>query len=500
MTAFPIGYHDAVALAEIHESPWNPRKTFDGVKLGELAASLAEKGCLTPLVGRPRKGGGVEIGAGHRRRRAAQLSGLEALPVVVRALSDVEFLELLVIENDQREDVHELEQAEGYRRLMMQDGYSAKRIAEKVGRSEKFVFDRIKLLQLAPLAQKLFLAGKMTAGHAILLARLTPEQQLLAIGTPEEEDHRGRFGGLFEHEGGLFDDEEAAPAKGPLAAFEDLKPVSVRELDHWIGEHVRFDPKRADPFLFPTVVTAVAEAPKPLVPITRNHHIQDEARDGNVRTYGPASWKEVDPKKPCKYMQGAVIVVGEGRGDVLQVCLSSHRDQCATHWAKEQKAAAQNRKQNEKGTSTRRVDNTYEKQEERRKAEEARRGVVQARYKAAAPALVKAIATAIDKAPLARLGKTLLEYVRVDRWTAHVLKVEDFHRMGGTAEGILRHLAFLATVDDCSLYRLEETMTVAGKTWGVDVKAILDKEAPASKPEKPAAAAAAKPKKKAGKK
>lgn len=507
MTTSSIALH-ILPITQVRESRANPRKRFDPEGLLELTESIRQRGIQTPLLVRP-TADGFEIAAGHRRYRAAKAAGITEIPAIVRLMDDPEFLELITFENLEREDVHPLEQAEGYKRLMLLDGYDAKRIAERIWRSEKWVYDRLKLLQLTPKAQQLFLAGKMTAGHAILLARLSAKDQERALEVPENGYNGARRGGLWqdEHGGDLFEDEiEEKKTKGkpaPLAEFDGYKPVSVRELDHWISDHVRFDPKAADPVLFPAVVEAVAEAPKPLVPITILYKVPDEARDGTVRTYGPTAWKRADGTKAgkaCDYAVPAVVAVGPGRGETFPVCLRVNIERCATHWAKEKRELEQRRKQNEKGTSTRRVDNTYEKQQERRKAEEARRGVVQARYKAAAPALVKAIATAIDKAPLARLGKALLEYVRVDRWTAHVLKVEDFHRMGGTAEGILRHLAFLATVDDCSVYRLEETMTVAGKTWGVDVKAILDKEAPAPKPEKPAAAAAAKPKKKAGKK
>lgn len=491
MTAFPTGYHDAVALDQIHESPWNPRKTFDPAKLAELGESLKEKGCLTPLIVRPRKAGGVEIGAGHRRRRAAELAKLPALPVVVRALSDLDFLELLVIENDQREDVHELEQAEGYKRLMLQDGYSAKRIADKVGRSEKYVYDRLKLLALIPLAQKLFLAGKMTAGHAILLARLTPKDQERALEI--DDSYRGR-GGVFESEGGdLLADEK--PAKGPLAEFEGVKPVSVRELNAWIDTNVRFDPKKADPFLFPTVVTAVEAAPKDLVPLTREHHVPDEARDGKVRTYGPASWKEAT--KACKFTQPGIIVVGEGRGDVLQVCLSSHRDACATHWAKEKKDAEARRKMMARGGSTRRADNTFEKQEERRKTEEAKQAALRARYKTALPAIFTALVAAIEKAPLSQIAAPLVARLSPDRWSRQLLSVEKYSTPGKTAESILRHLAVLDLTEDCTVdYRIVEGLAREGKRWGVNVQQILDKEAPAPKPE---AAAKDKPKKKAAK-
>lgn len=336
-------------IEELHESPLNPRKHFDRAALEELAGSIAAKGILTPLLVRP-NAKGFEVGAGHRRLRAAKIVGLGQLPAVVRQMSDADFLELLVVENDQREDVHPLEQAEGYKRLMLLDSYDAKRIAERIGRSEKWVYDRMKLLQLTPLAQQLFLAGKMSAGHAILIARLTKEQQERIVGV-DDETYDERHLALFQSERGgedLWDPspaEEKVRAKDPMARYDGYKPVSVRELDAWINEHVRLDPKTVDPFLFPEVAAAVEQAPKDLVPLTRETFVQEEARDGKVRTWGPRAWKDVEPKKPCQYARPGIIVVGPGRGEVLQVCLSTNRDKCSVHWSKEKKEAEQRRKQ-----------------------------------------------------------------------------------------------------------------------------------------------------------
>lgn len=520
MTTFPIGYHDAVALAEIHESPWNPRKTFDLVKLGELAASLKEKGCLTPLVARPRKAG-VEIGAGHRRRRAAEQAGLAALPVVVRALSDTEFLELLVIENDQREDVHPLEQGEGYKRLMLQKaedggGYNAKRIAERIGRSEKYVYDRVKLLNLIPLAQQLFLAGKMSAGHAILIARLTKEQQERIVGM-NDDSYDERHLALFQSERSGEDLWDLTPAEqkeerknDPLARYKGYKPVSVRELDGWINDHVRLDPKQVDPFLFPAVVSAVETAPKALVPLTREGFIQDEARDGKVRTWGPRAWKEVtDAKKACKYTQPGIIVVGAGRGDVLQVCLSSHRDGCAIHWSKESKEAAQMRKIRAGGGSTRASDRDGA-QVEREKRERASADALRGRFKLARPKFLAAIAAAVEKATVADVAAPVLQACRP--WNGGA-GMKEYSTPGRTPDSILRYCAFTLSFRDISSndHDLPSILTKQGKLWGLDVPAILEAAAPAPKEEKkaePAKAlkkprkmgAIARPKKKAAKK
>jgi len=392
-----------VSLAALRESPMNPRKHYPPGPLAELAASIKEKGILTPLTVRPMPVSRwpdpqtplYEIGAGHRRYRAGKLGGRESVPCFVREMDDLDFLELLVIENDQREDVHPLEQATGYKALMLQDGYDAKRIADRIGRSEKFVYDRVKLLQLTKEAQALFFAAKLTAGHAILLARLSAADQARALEVSEGGYNDGR-GGLWQDESGgdLFADEaaEKARSKDPLAKFDGFKAVSVRELDSWIDEHVRFDVTKADPVLFPLATAAAAEAPKPLLPITHNHYVQEEARDGKIRTYGPASWKRADGSKGakgCDYARPAIVVVGPERGATFAVCLSSNREKCATHWSREKATAAQNAKLRARGSNTSRAANIYEKQEDRRKAEEAKREAVQARFKKALPKILE---------------------------------------------------------------------------------------------------------------
>ena len=163
-----------IALDELHESPRNPRRHFDEGKLQELADNLGKVGVLNPLLVRP-NANGYEIAAGHRRFRAAQLAQLDEVPCLIRPLTDEQFMEVLTIENLQREDVHPLDEAKGYEALMAAPyQIDVERIASRVRRSVKYIYDRVKLLTLSKEAQALFWSGMIEAGHAILLARLTP--------------------------------------------------------------------------------------------------------------------------------------------------------------------------------------------------------------------------------------------------------------------------------------------------------------------------------------
>ncbi len=165
-----------IPLAELRESSMNPRRTFDGKALADLTASVKEKGVLVPILAR-QIDGHFEIVAGARRFRAAKAAGLAAVPAIVREMSDEQALEAQVIENLQRADVLPIEEAEGYRRLLDRAKCDVDALAAKVGKSVSYIYQRLKLLELAPEARKALLEGAITAGHAILLARLQPKQQ-----------------------------------------------------------------------------------------------------------------------------------------------------------------------------------------------------------------------------------------------------------------------------------------------------------------------------------
>jgi ParB/RepB/Spo0J family partition protein len=165
----PAGAH-MMALSELVESDTNPRKHFTG--LDELAASIAKVGILVPLLVRPNEGQTYEVVAGHRRFRAAQLAGLTEVPVDVRELSDVQTLEVQLIENVQRSDLSPLEEADGYQRLMEVAGYTAEQVAAKAGKSKAWVYSRLKLLALGPEGRKMLEGGALGATVAIALARI----------------------------------------------------------------------------------------------------------------------------------------------------------------------------------------------------------------------------------------------------------------------------------------------------------------------------------------
>ena len=131
-----------IPLWSIQESKTNPRRQFDEAKLAELAGNIRQHGVLQPILVRPLPNGDLslfELVAGARRYRASKLAGRETIPASVRELTDTQCLELQLIENLQRADVHELDEARGYAALMQlqPDTYTVETLAEKIGRSEK---------------------------------------------------------------------------------------------------------------------------------------------------------------------------------------------------------------------------------------------------------------------------------------------------------------------------------------------------------------------------
>lgn len=166
-----------VPLECVQPSTTNPRKHFNQTALAELAESIKQHGVAQPILVRPieRVGNSIiyyEIVAGERRYRASSLAGYSTVPAIVRTLSDVEALEIQVIENLQRADLHPLEEAEGYEQLMKLHHFTADQLADKVGKSRAYIYARLKLCALEPAARAAFFEGTLTASTALLVARI----------------------------------------------------------------------------------------------------------------------------------------------------------------------------------------------------------------------------------------------------------------------------------------------------------------------------------------
>lgn len=168
-----------VPIEFLQRNPDQPRWVFPEEQLAELAASIRDKGILQPILVRPKGEGRYEIVAGERRWRAAQRAGLAAVPVLVRELSDMQVLEIGVIENVQRADLSPIEEATAYKQLMDRFGRTQDSVAEAVGKSRSHVANTLRLLALPDGVRTHLLEGRISAGHARAIAT-APNAEALA--------------------------------------------------------------------------------------------------------------------------------------------------------------------------------------------------------------------------------------------------------------------------------------------------------------------------------
>ena len=156
----------SLSVAAIEPLPGNPRKHFDEAALEELAASIATRGVIQPIIVRPTGAGRYQLVAGERRWRAAQKARLHEIPALVRDLSEREVMALALIENLQREDLNPVEEARAYQRLADDEGMTQAEIARMVEKSRSYVANIQRLLGLPSAVLDLVEAGKLSMGHA----------------------------------------------------------------------------------------------------------------------------------------------------------------------------------------------------------------------------------------------------------------------------------------------------------------------------------------------
>jgi ParB family chromosome partitioning protein len=169
-----------VGLERIKPNPFQPRENFGQKKLDELIASIKEKGVLQPVIVR-RSGDGFEAIAGERRLRAAKALAMSEVPVIVRDVSDVDALELSLIENIQREELNPIEEAKAFQRLIDEFEFSQEDVAKAVGKDRATVSNTIRLLGLPKRAQEMLANGELTMGHAKALLSLSGEHTILKL-------------------------------------------------------------------------------------------------------------------------------------------------------------------------------------------------------------------------------------------------------------------------------------------------------------------------------
>lgn len=168
-----------IAIEKLVASEFQPRTHFEKEKLEELSSSIKQNGILQPIVARKLASGRFEIIAGERRWRAAQLAGLQEVPVILKNLEDQKTLEMAIIENVQREDLNAVEEAEAYQRLATEFKLTQQQVADKVGKDRATVANAMRLLALPLSVREMIMKSEISAGHAkVLLSLANPEKQI----------------------------------------------------------------------------------------------------------------------------------------------------------------------------------------------------------------------------------------------------------------------------------------------------------------------------------
>lgn len=344
--------YEIIPIKKIYTSPLNARHHVNEKAFRELVESIRKVGILTPLLVRPNApaGDSYEIAAGHRRYNAAKEIDLQSVPAIIREMDDIEFLEILTIENLQREDVHPLDEAQGYRTLMEKAGYDVAVIAAKVGKSESYVYQRLKLVELIPEAQKAFADEKITAGHAILIARLQPNDQKKVLEDGLQDDFEGKeivsVRGLADYietqihldlNSASFSkkDPDLLPSAGPCtictkrtgfipALFPDIKKKDTCT-----------DPEcfraKVQGFIDNWLKTKSQDSDVPPLKLDTNYDYRKKKIPEDPQAPIPSNFfTEITDKRKgsCEYIREGIVVEGHSRGKVLAVCIEPS---CKTH-------------------------------------------------------------------------------------------------------------------------------------------------------------------------
>ena len=165
-----------INLSDLRSNPYQPRKNFDQEKLNELALSIKEHGVLEPIIV-TKSIKGYNLVAGERRKKAAEIAGLDTIPAIVKDFSDKEMMEIALLENVQREDLTSIEEAEAYYNIIKAFNMTQDELAKRVGKSRTYITNMIGLLVLPSSVKEQILNGNISMGHARVLSKLSDAQK-----------------------------------------------------------------------------------------------------------------------------------------------------------------------------------------------------------------------------------------------------------------------------------------------------------------------------------
>lgn len=165
-----------IKITDIEANDRQPRKAFNDETLVDLSESIKEHGVVQPIIVR-KLGSSYQIIAGERRWRAARLAGKKTIPAIVKECSDLEVMELALIENLQREDLNSIEEATAYKSLIEEYNMTQDEISKKIGKSRPAIANSLRLLQLPQEIKNMIAEGKISQGHARALLSISGEKK-----------------------------------------------------------------------------------------------------------------------------------------------------------------------------------------------------------------------------------------------------------------------------------------------------------------------------------
>lgn len=243
----PTGAPSVIEISQIAPNPYQPRKEFNAEELADLARSIREQGILQPLLvveasdaQKKQLNKDYILIAGERRLRAARVAELDTVPCIIREADTQQMLEWAIIENIQRADLNPIDRARAYRDYLDRFNLTQAQAAEKLGEPRATVANYLRMLDLSDDVQKLLLDGKLSFGHAKVLAGLAgqPEKQLALAG-------RVAAGGLSVRQLETIvaaEQNRTDQADDPSKPAKPSKPAYIRDLEeqltHAVGTHV----------------------------------------------------------------------------------------------------------------------------------------------------------------------------------------------------------------------------------------------------------------------
>jgi ParB family transcriptional regulator, chromosome partitioning protein len=170
-----------INLESRRPNPYQPRKQFNKAAMEELSDSIKQYGVIQPINVRKITSSSFELVAGERRLRAAIMAGLKEIPAIIINVDDNDSAVMALIENLQREDLSYMEEAEGYINLINDHNFTQEELAQKIGKSQSTIANKIRLLKLPPLVKKILADNTLTERHARALLKLHDEQLQLKV-------------------------------------------------------------------------------------------------------------------------------------------------------------------------------------------------------------------------------------------------------------------------------------------------------------------------------